>query len=563
MLTPNAVLFAAQLVSRLIIEPDVLATHDTSTPHVEMMVAASPVDARRLLATTIVDNRTKTYSSADGGYSWSGHDFEDPEVLAGGSDPQTLYTRRGTGVFVTLGTAKRPNGRARSSILVFRSEDGGTTWGPKIEIGPGSTWDRPIVAIDEQGSIYVAATTFDTNGAYQAAVMRSDDDGRTFTAPRVIYRAPENVVMNVLGLVPLSSGKIIAMFMQSHTLSSEVSSDRGATWSEPHKAAEWSLPKDREQELSRYETWPAFAGDGERIYGVWTNMSDGTPRVELASSKDGISWSDARIVERGTAPQYAPAIATGGGAVAITWFDARELKEPGTYRVRFTASTDHGETFLPSRIISSEVSQALGHGNTTPDPAAFVDRRSVQRIAFVSAADRFFTGGDFGGLAADRDGVFHPFWADSRSGTFQSWTTRVHIARDAAAPCIAQSAPTDISKRAVLVADPFVPAAPNELAIPFRIRNDGDAPISGPITVEVLGFGDGPNGDMNRESIPAILNAPNGKSGAGAVFDYSESLSDLCGLPPGASTRAVVWRLRSPDGAHIPLMSVAIHGVVQ
>ena len=79
-------------------------------------------------------------------------------------------------------------------------------------------------------------------------------------------------------------------------------------------------------------------------------------------------------------------------------------------------------------------------------------------------------------------------------------------------------------------------------------------------SIEVLGFGDGPNADMNRESAPAILNATNGKSGAGAVFDYSETLGDLCYLAPGASTRPVIWRFRVQEGAHVPQMSVVVHG---
>jgi hypothetical protein len=550
--------------AHLIVEPDVMASHDTSTPHVEMMVAASPVDARRLLATTIVDNRTKTYLSVDGGDSWSGHDFDDPEV-AGGSDPQTLYTRRGSGLFLTLGNAKRPNGRSRSSLLVFRSEDGGTSWSPKIEIGRDFTWDRPVVTVDEQGSIYVAATTFDANGAYQAAIARSDDDGRTFTAPQVIFRAPEGVVMNVVGVVPLGSGKLAATFTQStssesYLFTSEVSADRGTTWSEPHKIASFSLPKQLEQKLSRYGTWPVFAGDDGGIYGVWTNTSDGIPRVEFASSKDGISWSAPAVVERGTAPQYAPTIATGDGAIALTWFDARDLTEDGAYRVRFTASTDRGKTFLPSKVVSSDVSQALGRGNMTPGPASFVDRRGIQRVDFLSSADRFFSGGDFGGLAADRNGVFHPFWADSRTGTFQCWSARVRIAREASAPCVGQTPQADITKRVALVTDPTsLGATANEVAIPFRIRNDSDSPISGPITIEVLGFGNGPNADMHRESAPTILNATNGKPGAGAVFDYSDALADLCALAPGALTRAVTWRFRMKEGQQIPQMSVVVH----
>jgi len=43
---------------------------------------------------------------------------------------------------------------------------------------------------------------------------------------------------------------------------------------------------------------------------------------------------------------------------------------------------------------------------------------------------------------------------------------------------------------------------------------------------------------------PAILNASNGKSGEGAVFDYSAALGNLESLEPGAMTDAVVWRIR-------------------
>jgi hypothetical protein len=374
--------------------------------------------------------------------------------------------------------------------------------------------------------------------------------------------------MNVLGIAALDSGKIAAVVMQTagfetYTMTSELSADRGTTWSEPHPVATYLLPKEIEKKLAQYQTWPLFAADEGGMYGVWTTMRDGYPRIEFASSKDGISWNAARLVETGTSTQYSPTIAVGGGAVAIAWFDTRDLTETGAYRVRFTASTDQGRTFLPSRVISNDVSHALGRGNTALEPASFVDHRGIQRVAFLSAVDRFFNGGDYCGLAADRDGVFHPFWADSRTGTFQCWTARVRVAHDAATPCAVQTPPADISKRVVLVADPSLPEpSSNEVAIPFRIRNDGDAPISGPITIEVLGFGDGPKGDMHQESAPTILNAPNGKPGAGAVFDYSEALGDLCAVPPGASTRAVTWRFRLKEGAAIPQMSVVVHGVV-
>jgi len=33
------------------------------------------------------------------------------------------------------------------------------------------------------------------------------------------------------------------------------------------------------------------------------------------------------------------------------------------------------------------------------------------------------------GLAVDAEGVFHPFWADTRDGRFQAWTAAVKITK--------------------------------------------------------------------------------------------------------------------------------------
>lgn len=568
-----ALLFAAALNAqpggRLVVEPDLLASRDTSAPHVELTVAANPLDARQLLAAGIVDERTKAYVSLDGGHSWSGHDFDDPDIVAGSGDPQTLFTPKGTALFVTLGEGKGANGRTTSPLIAFRSEDGGRTWGPRVDIGKGWSFDRPVVAAAPHGPIYIVAMTIDPKPIYEGVFFRSDDDGRTFTAPRIFTRAPENVVLNPLGVAALADGKVAAIWMEtadfvSYTLTSKISSDGGETWSAPHPVASYTVPKGPARGLSRYSTWAVFSSDETGIYGAWTDMRDGTPRVMFTSSKDGVVWTEPRGVEEGSSPQYAPAIAAGGrGAVGITWFDARELTDEGAYRVRFAASLDGGRSFLPSKVISSDVSHARGQGNIAPKPVAAVDRKGIQRVFFGSTFGRFFAGGDFGGLAADRDGVFHPFWADSRTGTFQAWTTRIRVEREPAAPCPAPKEAVDVSRQVSLIADPvsFGPGA-DEIAIPFRIRNDGTARIAGPLTVEVLGFGDGPNADKNREWSPAIDNASNGKPGAGALFDYSKTLGDLCDLPPGGTSGAVVWRFHMKDVTKTPAMEVVIKGVV-
>jgi hypothetical protein len=42
---------------------------------------------------------------------------------------------------------------------------------------------------------------------------------------------------------------------------------------------------------------------------------------------------------------------------------------------------------------------------------------------------RFEYGGDYFGLAADRDGVFHLIWSDSRNGVYQLWSASITVAR--------------------------------------------------------------------------------------------------------------------------------------
>jgi hypothetical protein len=40
---------------------------------------------------------------------------------------------------------------------------------------------------------------------------------------------------------------------------------------------------------------------------------------------------------------------------------------------------------------------------------------------------RFEYGGDYFGLAADRDGVFQLLWSDSRNGVYQLWSASVTV----------------------------------------------------------------------------------------------------------------------------------------
>jgi hypothetical protein len=250
------------------------------------------------------------------------------------------------------------------------------------------------------------------------------------------------------------------------------------------------------------------------------------------------------------------------GVVGVTWFDTRAAADVKHYDEYFTASTDGGATFLKPARITTETSQMFGTGNLQPMPLA-ARSGNVVRVSFFSGANRWRAAGDYMGLAADTNGVFHPMWSDARSGTSQIWTASVEVAKLAGTagvkPSDLQSA--DVTKSIELVTDPihYDPAS-HEFVMPLRLKNVSAQPIYGPIVASVVKFGSGA-GEQLREFAPEILNATNQKKGDGASFDYSGALGDLPMLAPGATTGEMVWKLRIGDPEKIPDMHVSVAGM--
>jgi hypothetical protein len=171
-------------------------------------------------------------------------------------------------------------------------------------------------------------------------------------------------------------------------------------------------------------------------------------------------------------------------------------------------------------------------------------------------------GGDYLGLAAESDGAFRVFWADSRDKAFQIYTALVRVVLDEQKPEAGAKAgvkpdmgpepdkteQTLLSNQVALAYDPArYDLQTGVLTLPVRLRNISSQPIYGPLKVKVKGF---LNEEMKKyqpdlePNIPEILNSANGLRGAGAVFDYAAALRDFEMLDPGAVTEAVAWKLK-------------------
>ena len=584
--------------ARIVVGPEIPVSSDGDVPHVELMVAAHPRDARRLIGAAITGTKRfggmadKLYVSSDGGYAWTDVDLPEQRIFGSG-DPQVAFGAAGTAYFTSLtnkfDTASK---RDRVGLFVYRSNDGGLEWGAPIDLGFG--YDHEQIVVDHTGGplagrVYIGALY--GYPVYRVGIFRSTDDGRSFVGPVEVANGKGEYGINVVNLLVLSDGTLFVPFADF-----EFKPDQRKT--NPHSNFWFATSRDGGETFTPAKkffqqfrgnrdslgltTFPVFAVDTsttyrDRLYLVWTDFRSGRARLLFSMSTDrGERWSDPRLIDPSvpaTADQYQPAMAVSNdGTLAISWFDSRGTTGGHHYHEYFTASVDGGATFLPPRRVSTAVSSALGAGNLALYSSEFRYPADSLRVALLSAANRWASGGDYMGLTADADGVFHPWWADSRTGTFQIYTARVRVDRAGANVALAGRSPDSKWSRGAVTSSVHLvfglasyDSITHTFALPVRLRNDDARAIRGPIVVEIGGFGNGLVGEnADRGHAPSIVNAANGKQGDGATFEYAAggALGDEGVLEPGAQTASVVWRLRARDPLRLPNMHVTITGYV-
>ena len=547
---------------RVAVGPNVLVTRDGDVSHVESAVAANPRDPLNLVATAITFTLpqggyvNKTYATFDGGFSW--YDARLPEEPDLGSiDPKVAFTPNGTALQVGLA----------QGMSVYRSEDGGRTWRAPARLGPG--YDRVAIAVDHStaptaGRVYVTG-----NLDAGPRIHRSADDGRTFEAAVTL---PGIAVTDVLVLsdgavlVPLYTGPDLRLPESRGNpmavYSTVLSTDGGATFGglspgfEQQRYSTDTAQRRRRAGSIVGDNSATFAADvrsaryRDRVYAAFPDMrwSGGKPRIAVVWSSDrGVSWSAPSMIDASapaSASQFLPAIAVNdSGVVGVMWLDTRASAAADAYDVYYSTSLDGGKTFLPAVRVSSETSRPAGPGNMRPGLGRLRYRGDTLVMDFLSGYSRWRDVGDYIGLTADAKGVFHPVWPDSRNGTFQLQTARIEL-RSNALP----AAMTTVTRPVGIVLDPSrFDAEKRELAVPVRIRNTTADTLYPPIVATLTSVGDTMlvrSGYMRAEDVVTILNATNGKPGAGASFDFSGALGALGLLAPGAVSGAVAVRLR-------------------
>ncbi|MDP9348501.1 MAG: glycoside hydrolase [Gemmatimonadota bacterium] len=418
---PDLSVAAAQVLPPSItVGKNVLVSRGEAFPHVEPHLAANPRDPNRLVAAAMTfpepgrGSRVRVYVSRDGGKRWTSQVL-DTVSPAPQDDPQVAFA---------------PDGTAYLSYLpgrIWRSHDGGLTWqGPASLPTEGGSLDYPVVAVDSGGAVYIAASQVNRGGAtgrfiFSVSVFRSTDQAVSFEGP---VRIQPNNFNNQSGdilirpdgavLVTLHENGVGSESLTSPRLWTQWSSDKGQTFSVPHLVTEGFASRG-----------PALAMDrsgGEtkgRIYAVWAGMvGDGDNRLSF-SDNGGATWSKPVRVTTGAKDRYPTRMQIAvnpRGIVGLSWKEQRPEVGTDCFQLYFTASLDHGRTFLEPVPVAPVASCGSAPGNAIPFNAG---DRTVGR--------RWRSGGDYDGLVAMPDGNFRALWTDSRTGSFQIWTAPITV----------------------------------------------------------------------------------------------------------------------------------------
>ena len=593
---------------RIVVGPNMLVSRDGDFPHVELILAANPKNVKNLVGGAITYTRPsggtacRTYATVDGGTTWWPSEFAE-QVKWGGGDPYVAFTPHGTAIFTALTFAEDEKGQARGFLHAWRSMDGGLTWGPTMNLG--YSYDHEQITVDQTtgrfaGRIYIG--TLYGYPEYTVGVFRSEDDGQTWIGPVDAASGGGTIGINVVQPMVLSDGTLVVPYVDFEFLPDKVkdegmisntawlvlSEDGGVSFGAPRKIQ--TMQYNADDKVGRnLAGFPAFAADSrsksyrDRIYAAWTDSRYGPVRVLFSHSEDrGLHWSEPMLIDPGVpedAMQGQPVVAVNpAGVVGVSWYDTRDATEGFQFHQYFAASLDGGKTFLPPVRVSSAISSPLGPGNMTMGALVF-EYKGTSLLSLVSAASRWASGGDYLGLAADRDGVFHPFWADARTGTFQMYTAAVSVVVPAQEPegapagedaAAAPAAPPErvlvvVDDRIDIVFDPTrFDGAAKVAEIPARLQNTSKAPIYPPITLSVTGFG------FKDPEIPEppyppmwVIDPATGASGETATYDFSGALGNLESLEPGALSGPVVLKFRFEDPTMPQPIRFKVEGMVE
>jgi BNR/Asp-box repeat len=423
--------------------PNIQVTNDASANNArsESAIVVNPNNPLQIVASSKKFNNIHTYDftlataySTDGGKTWNDSAaFSLPSGSTVMTDPTLTWDAAGNLYFVGL-TGKNPPTFDTVGIVIYKSTDGGKTWGtPNLihssagddkqwvagDSNPNSPFQSQIYAVWDDGSIMRFARTTDGGGTWIG-------DGTKAVAATNLSSSSFSPEINVA-----ANGDVYIAWIRGTTVSLLVSTDGGDSFHAMPSPATGVTPSGAV--LSSVHGWSVFPGGnfrmvttatacvlGTTVIVAWDDFREGPSRIYYALSNDGgMSWASGasgKPLLTSTIPTnfqhfFPQIVGNPGGTIGCAFYEFGPKPSTNKIDVIFAQSLDGGVTFVPFVVTDQPWDPTVDapwahHGDSTPIDSS---------VTFI---------GDYFGIDASNLG-FYPLWTDTRTGVQELFTDMV------------------------------------------------------------------------------------------------------------------------------------------
>jgi hypothetical protein len=397
---------------------NVLVSRDGYPGHAEPCLAVDPRDPRKLLAACSLTGEptVATYVSADGGASWrAGGSLRMPTWVEGSGNLSAAFDAAGHGFVCGLTVAGEGSKGAARGVALWRTADGGRTFGAPVTVAGAGWADRPWVAVEPSWPSTVHVVWSEGSNASMSTTSlrhaRSSDGGRTFEAPRTLARDPRGLGNPMVACGPagaVSIGYSRGVGALEHEPDAPVavcvlgSRDGGRTFAPPLALGRGVNLIGFPGTLAGSSSLPVISIDprGGATCAAFSVHESGAGQaaILLSASRDaGRRWSPARTVM---------------STDEVFYFEP-QLAIDDAGRIGLMAYAMHGG--LLNVVLATSEPNSLRFG-----PAVTLTDRPFDPAVVANSRGRWWVG-DYQALAATRAG-FRALWSDTRTGRLELFT---------------------------------------------------------------------------------------------------------------------------------------------
>jgi len=443
-----------------------------------------------------------TAFSTDGGHTWNeSQPLNLPPGATGITDPALAWDDSNN-VFLLGIAGNNPPKFDVVGTTVYKSTDGGQTWGDPNVIHPGTGDDKCWLAADSNpnsphhGNIYAAWEIVSGGPPVGLGFARSLNNGDSWESiaggtiqGTTIFANAWDPEINIA-----ADGTVYIVFRVAEFVVL-VSNDGGDSFTLvggtgaglvmldpfsglPSAGGGWAvLPGG----TFRVTTAPSACVFGQTVVIVWADWREGKSRIYYSLSHDGgANWIvDEQPLLTGAIPNnlhhvFPQVVADPSGAIICSYYEFGPKPQQNLIDVFVAQSLDNGLTFLPFKVTDQPwdptVNAPWAHHHDNPSQ--------------IDSSCTFI--GDYFGLDAGDAGIY-PCWSDTRDGQMELYTDIVPVRRCAFYIERSTLGQDEIDARRNLPGGPVVPDAFRVVVDGFTaaqlgVTNSGtELPVSSPI----------------------------------------------------------------------------------